>query len=145
MLKRKIRVTIVSLLFCVGWAFAGTIQAPEKTVQSVDQTLATVPLPTVSAAEALDIAKKLKRNPPAGYRWARSDNYSIVAIDWCKSSDFKPRFSDGSNWSVLDDKDAYAWFVTYLEPPQGYPGTRSVSIIRIKDNGKADFMFGTRT
>lgn len=147
MLKTKIRVTMVSLLFCVGWAFAGTIQALDKTVQSVDQILANVPVPTVSAAEALAIATKLiKHNPPAAYRWAHSDNYTIVAIDWCKSSDFEPRFSDGSDWHVLNDKDAYAWFVTYLEPTQGYSGTtRSVGIIRIKDNGKADFMVRTRT
>src|ERR1700723_3551704 len=132
MLKRKIQVTIVSLLFCVGWAFAGTIQEPEKPIQNIDQALAAVPLPKLSAREALDIANKFRHSRTP------SDGSAIVATDWCKSSDFQPRLSDGSDWSVLDDKDAYAWFVTYLEPPQGYSRIRSISIIRIKDDGKAD-------
>jgi len=149
MLKRRSRETIVSLFFCVGWAFAGAIRAPEKTVPYVEYELIHAPLPKLSVAEALGIAKELMRNPPAAYPWARSDNYTIVAIDWCKASDFQPRFTDGSTWSVLDDKDAYAWFVTYLEPNQDIQtrdrAPRSVWIIRIKDNGKADFMVGIRT
>jgi hypothetical protein len=138
MLKKKIPLAVFSLFCCVGCLFA-------KSDKTVDGQLAAVPLPTLSAAEALDIAKELKRNPPHAYHWAGSDNYTVVAIDWCKSSDFRPRFSDGSNWLVRDDQDAYAWFVTYLEAPHGPSPIRSVGIIRIKNNGKADFMVGIRT
>lgn len=80
MLKRKIRITTVSLLFCVGWAFAATNKPPEKIAQNVDQMLAAVPLPTLSAAEALDIANKYKHSHET------SNGSTSVAIHWAESS-----------------------------------------------------------
>jgi hypothetical protein len=138
-MRIKIRATIFTLLFCVGLTLAGKSQAPEKPIRNIDQALAAIPLPKLSAAEALDTAKKYAKGR------ARPDNYTIVAIDWCKSSDFKPAFSDGYQWSVIDDQSAYAWFVTFIVLTQEYSGTRFVGVIRVKENGKVDGMVGTRT
>jgi hypothetical protein len=138
MLKRKIQVSIVSLVLCVGLAFASTNKTPEKTTQNVDQMLAAVPLPTLNAAEALDIANKYKRRDPA-------DNSTIVAIDWCRSSDFQPRFSDGTSWNVPDNNDKYAWFVTYIDPKYGPFHVRTIVIVRVYDDGKVGSMIGIRT
>jgi hypothetical protein len=142
MLRRRIRIAIVILLLCTGHTFSGALHA-----QNVDARLTAVPLPTLSAAKAVDIANELKR------KQSGSGNFTVVAIDWCKSSEFQPRYSDGSDMSVRGGKDEYAWFVTYLEPAPAdiqklvwwQSGLRRVSVIRIRDNGTADFMLGIRT
>jgi hypothetical protein len=134
----RIRATIFTLLFCVGWTLAGRSQAPEKPIQNIDEALAAVRLPKLSAAEALDIANKLRRSRTP------SDGSTIVAIDWCKSSDFRPRYVDGSDYMGLNN-DTYAWFITYIEPLNGPAHVRSIAIVRVYDNGRADFVPSART
>jgi len=140
MLRRKILVAVVLLFCCVGWMLAGRSQASVKPIQNIDQALAAVPLPKLSAAEALDIANKLRHSR------APFDISTIVSIDWCKSSDFRPRYVDGADLVGLDN-DAYAWFVTYIEPPNGPAPAhvRSVVIVRVYDDGQAAFIARIRT
>ena len=97
MLRRKILVAVVLLFCCVGWMLAGRSQASVKPIQNIDQALAAVPLPKLSAAEALDIANKLRHSR------APFDISTIVSIDWCKSSDFRPRYVDGADLVGLDN------------------------------------------
>lgn len=139
MLRGKILVAAVLLFCCVGWMLAGRSQASVKPIQNIDQALAAVPRPNLSAAEALDIANKLRHRAP-------SDISTIVAIDWCKSSDFRPRYVDGADLVGLDN-DAYAWFVTYIEPPNGPAPAhvRSVAIVRVYNDGQAALIARIRT
>jgi hypothetical protein len=137
-MRMRVRATILTLLFCFGWTLAGRSQTPKKPIQNIDQALAAVPLPKLSAPEALEIANKFRHSRTP------SDGSAIVAIDWCKSSDFWPHYIDGTTWEGLNS-GGYAWFVTYIEPPSGPAKTRSVSIIRVTDDGVADFVPGVRT
>jgi hypothetical protein len=135
MLRSKIRVAVVLLFCCVGSILAGTSQASVKPIENIDLALAAVPLPKLNAAEALDIANKLRHSR------APSDISTVVAIDWSKSSDFRPRYVDGADLRGLDN-GAWAWFVTYIEPPNGpaLPHVRSVAIVRVNDDGLAAFI-----
>jgi len=128
-MQKKVLVAVALLFCCVGWMLAGRSQASVKPIQNIDAALAAVPLPKLTAAEVLDIAKKLTDGrAPFGIS-------TIVAIDWCKSSDFRPRYVDGADLLGLNN-DKYAWFVTNIEPPSGPAPAhvRSVAIVRIYDN-----------
>jgi hypothetical protein len=140
MQRKKVLGAIALLFCCIGWMLAGRSQASVKPIQNIDEALAAVPLPKLSAAEALDIAKKLTDSrAPFGIS-------TVVAIDWCKSSDFHPRYVDGADLLGLNN-DKYAWFITYIEPPSGLAPVhvRSVAILRIYDNGHADIVAKVRT
>ena len=135
---KSVRMTTFTLLLCVGWATAGTqpsrtVQKPDKPVKNLVQALAALPVPKLSAAEALDRANKLWRSRRG------SDTSTVVAIEWCKSSDFWPRYVDGSDYVGLNN-DTYAWFITYIEPANGPAHVRSVAIIRVYDDGEAGFV-----
>jgi hypothetical protein len=143
MLKKQILMATILLFFSMLRvpSLFGACHEDMAGSQNIDQALASVPLPKITAEEAAAITKK--------YRSVRDENYTIVAIEWCKSSNFQPNFDDGTDW---DDREAYAWFVTCVEPAKGpfeppfdKLGIRSVFIMRIRDNRKVDVMEGVRT
>jgi hypothetical protein len=158
MLKSQILVATISMflwMLCVPSLSAACREemvGGQSVDQAAEQALAAIPLPKITAEQALPIANaelalettKKKSEPPVGW--------TIVAIEWCKSSNFQPSVATYGSYTVLDDREAYAWFVTYLGPKHAPPfdesgpkSVPSVYIIRIKDNRKADGLIGTRT
>lgn len=105
-----------------------------------------IPRPKLSATQAMAIAERL--GTPAGY--------TLVAVDWCKASDFKPRYSDGTQWSPgSDHPDDYSWFLTYVfkdadidrvEKSIGVTHEfNSVAVVRIEDDGQRGALIGWRS
>jgi hypothetical protein len=150
--QRQILVATISLflwMLCVPSLSAACRVDPAASspggTPNIYDGLAVMPLPKMSAEQALaiakaeqalDIANEMKRNPPLV---DRPENYAIVEIEWCKSSNFQPSFDDGASHVVWDDPEAYAWVVTYLPavpPPKGI--LRNLTILRIQENRKVD-------
>ncbi len=106
-----------------------------------------VPVPKLTATQALAIAQK---------RLSNAKNFTLVGIEWCKASDFKPRFSDGTQYSPGNDHaDEYSWFVTYVYRDEEVADAfkkmgitrqfNAVSIVRINNDGQVASFVGFRT
>jgi len=112
---------------------AATLELPE------------IPVPTLTATKVLAIAQQ--------HMPANSTNYVLVSVDWHKASDYFPPFSDGTEWSPVNDHpNDYSWFLTYVyrdELMAKHSGSKrrfnSVLVIRIKDDGQIGLYIGART
>jgi hypothetical protein len=122
----------------IGRCTAGTMELPE------------VPVPTLTMTKVVAIAQQME----AALQKANSTNFTqftLVDIEWCKASDFSPPFSDGTQYSPLNDHpNDYSWFVTCVyrnEQMAKFSKHRfnSVHVIRIKDDGKIGVFLGVRT
>jgi hypothetical protein len=109
-----------------------------------------IPRPKLTAGQAIEIAQKSFKSDPL--------KLLLVAVDWYKSSEFQPRFSDGTQWQPVNDHpNDFSWFVTfaYKDPEiakwlEKHPDgpTReftSSTIVRVKDDGTIGEMVGVRT
>ena len=105
-----------------------------------------IPVPRLAPAQVLAIAQQ---------RIGTATDYTLVGLDWRKSSDFQPRFSDGTQYSPADDQpDEYSWFVTYVyrdrEMDEAYRKMRivrrfnAVRVLRIKADGSVGVFIGAR-
>lgn len=107
-----------------------------------------IPIPKLTATQALAIAQ---------HHMTNFTNYTLVAIEWCNSTTFQPRFSDGTHYTPANDHpNEYSWFVTYvykeevidkLDSEMGLNRHRrfnSVLVERIKDDGQIGILIGTR-
>ncbi len=113
-------------------------QTTANACQNVDCLLAAVPMPTLAATRVLQIAQQ---------RMKGLENYTLVGLDWCKASEFKPRFSDGITYSPLNDQpNEYSWFLTYVgpDPQPGYPNVKAVRVLRIKPDGSVGVLGSAR-
>ncbi|HXR48620.1 MAG TPA: hypothetical protein VN784_14385 [Candidatus Limnocylindrales bacterium] len=115
-----------------GYGDAVTVPLPE------------IPAPELTAPQVLAIAQQ---------HLGSSTNYTLVSIDWCKASDFQPRYSDGTDYSPGNDEpNGYSWFITYVYRDEqmakafgGKSRFNSVLVMRIKDDGKTGLFIGGRT
>ena len=118
----------------VGPSLAGTSELPE------------IPVSKLGVSRALAIFQKQMKH---------STNYAVVAIDWCKASEFHPRVGGGRWFTGLDDPNEYSWFVTYLykdkqqdkllkELGRKKQQFNSASVIRIKDDGTRGVFFAAQ-
>jgi hypothetical protein len=126
------KTTLLTILCLLGLhrATAGTSLLPE------------IPPSKLTIPAVLAIAQK--RIPTNTVTFT---NCCVIAINWCKASDFQPRLGD-AHWSPgFDDPEKYCWFVTYLyrdlerektDRQFGSNPTRqfnSCGVIRVKDDG----------
>jgi hypothetical protein len=65
-----------------------------------------IPVPKLTAAQAMAIAQAHLGNDPA--------RCTLVGVDWHKAADFQPRFAVASRFLANDHPDDYSWFVTYV-------------------------------
>jgi hypothetical protein len=125
--------TLLLILQLLGRGMAATALVPE------------VPPHKLTATGALAIAEK-QLGKDAG-------RFTLVGLEWFKSSEFKPRYFDGTQYTAGDDHpDDYCWFVTYLYKREAGPGASGsgrkfdeVLVIRIKDDGTIGRFIGART
>jgi len=104
-----------------------------------------VPAHKLTPAGALAIAEK-QLGKDAG-------RFTLVGIEWFKTSEFKPRYFDGTQYTAAGDHpDDYCWFVTYLYQREANPGASGserkfdeVLVIRLKDDGTIGRFIGART
>lgn len=119
----------------IGHCVAGLAVLPE------------IPVPKLTASQALAIAQQQMTN---------ATGFTLVGIEWCKSSAFQPRFNDGTHWWPGDDHpDEYSWFVTYvykdeqLDERMRRIGIKrrfnEVCVIRVRDDGQIGRFDGFRT
>src|SRR5882672_11259277 len=122
---------VISMHLATRWA-AVLLDLPE------------IPVPTLAVTNVLAIAQQ---HVPSGF-----SNCTLVAVEWCKASEFQPRYSDGTHFSSdTDDPNEYCWFLTYVYTnkrlPKGDGGKRrfnSVFVLRVKDNGTIRPLAGFR-
>ena len=104
---------------------------------NIDCVLAAVPMPTLTVTQVLEIAKQ---------RMSDSKNYTVVGLDWCKASEFQPRYNDGTQYSPANDHaNEYSWFLTYVYPDPLRPNYKAVFVLRIKPDGSMGVFIGTRS
>jgi hypothetical protein len=126
--------TTILVALLIGHCMAGTAVLPE------------IPAPKLTASQAIEVAKQ---------RMGDSTNFTLVGIDWCKSSTFQPRFNDGTQYSPgKDHPDDYSWFLTYVykddQMEKGLTGMgikrqfNAVHVIRVKDDGQIGAFVGFR-
>ena len=109
-----------------------------------------LPAHKLEVPEVLSIFHKLQHH---------DTNYSVIAIDWHKASDFQPRFGDATYSPATDHPNEYSWFVTYLykdefleklleaQKPARKIAPRqfnSVRVTRIKDDGQMGVFIGAQ-
>jgi hypothetical protein len=126
---------LLSLLFVLqflGQCFAKTNALPD------------VPEPALTAEQVLAIGKDtLGEN---------SSDVILVGMDWCLSSQFRPRYSTGTDFPDLHKGPAeYCWFLTYIDrrPNPHLPPARQkfgeVTVIQIGSDGKGRILPWIRT
>jgi hypothetical protein len=94
-------------------------------------------MPTLETTRVIEIARR---------RVSALKNYTLVGIDWCRASEFKPRFSDGTDYSPGNDQpNDYSWFLTYMYPDPGRPNYKKVLVVRIKPDGSPGVFIGFRS
>ena len=132
---RKSLLTTVFFTQLIGHCMAGLGILPE------------IPIPKLAVEKVLSIANQTMR-PVSGVT-----DLTLVGIDWCKSSEFKPRFSAGNIAYTpgQDHPDEYSWFLTYVSKDERLPKAsqisyqnrfNSVNILRIKDDGQIGVFIG---
>jgi len=66
-----------------------------------------IPTPTLTATQVIAIGEKRFGE--------RAKDYTLVAIEWQKSSAYQPRVSTGATYTPANDQpDEYSWFLTYV-------------------------------
>ena len=106
-----------------------------------------IPVPKLAPAQVLAIAQQ---------RIGTATDYTLVGLDWYKSSDFQPRFSDGAHYSPAHDQPGeYSWFVTYVyrdkQTDEAFKKMgivrrfNAVRVLRIKADGSVGVFIGSRS
>lgn len=126
-----------ALLLFLGRSLAATALLPD------------VPVPALTPDKILAIAQK--------ELGSHADELTLVGIEWCQSSRFKPRYSTGGGWPELDQNPGeYCWFITFVEKPGPHSPVprapaaagkpfRDVVILRVKNDGTPHFLMQIRT
>ncbi|MEP6669111.1 MAG: hypothetical protein ABJF10_08165 [Chthoniobacter sp.] len=103
-----------------------------------------VPPSALTVAQVLDIARR--------ELGSNGDTVILVGVDWCKTSQFQPRYTTGGEFFELrQNPDEYCWFVTYLDKkadpalPADRQKFREMTVIRIKNDGTAHRLGYIRT
>ena len=99
-----------------------------------------IPVPKLTAAQAMAIAQ--------AHLGPDSARYTLVGVDWHKSSDFQPRFAVAQYTPANDHPEEYSWFMTYVYRDNLVPGTEATQpftaehVIRIRDDGEIGAFIG---
>jgi len=103
-----------------------------------------VPPSALTVTQVLDLARKELGN--------NADAVILVGVDWCKTSQFQPRYTTGGEFYELhQNPDEYCWFVTYLDKkadpslPAHQQKFREMTVLRIKNDGTVHRLGMVRT
>ncbi len=124
LLKLFLQLILVLTLCCSSDLLAGTI-TPD------------VPPAKLTAVEALELAnKQIPKDAPL----------RVVAIEWCQTSKFQPRISDGTQYDFQEAPEEWSWFVTFVDAkPDMARNPFPVHVIRVRNNRTTEIPSGTRT
>ena len=117
---------VVSLSVTAWLAHAVTLRLPQ------------IPKPKFTVGEVL---KKLEDHAIA--KGAQSQML-LVAVEWCHADQFTPRLRDGSSYHILQAKDEWSWFITYVVRRDGSKDYTDVSVFCVRDTGEISPLPSTR-